>query len=527
MRGDEILNYSEVRSIIMKLNKRSEKFSKDYLINTFVDSGTLIESLMNTDNQIIYGRRGTGKTHALNYLHGLVDQKGDICVSIDLRLIGSTAGIYQDNDSSLIERSTKLLVDTLELIHEELRSIIISRELMESNICNALNNLAVAITDIRIEGDVQISSQNKTATNDKLHSNMQLEATLSSILLQLGYSCDTEKTIENILTTIQSGKQKHHIHFGTLNKELRELAKLLNGIHVWILLDEWCSLPIDLQPFLADLLCRTFFPIQNITVKIATIEQKTCFKKQNADNSYIGFELTSDVSTPIDLDNIMVFNNNKDLSKAFFSKLIYYHIKANITEQNTVVNESELMKIIFKTQSAFEEFVKASEGVPRDAINILSLAVTDNNIDNIDIQKVRKYSKLWYTRSKSKDIINKQSKDLLIWIIDEVISHRKARAFLVPADTNDSLLNELFDARVLHILKDNISSKDKPGKRFIVYQIDYGCYVDLINTSNAPKGLFTVLNESNEEIYVDVPEDDYRAIRRAILNIDEFYNNQK
>ena len=52
--------------------------------------------------------------------------------------------------------------------------------------------------------------------------------------------------------------------------------------------------------------------------------------------------------------------------------------------------------------------------------------------------------------------------------------------------------------------------------------------VDLLNTKNAPKGLFAAIEEENEhenafEIYIDVPKTDYRAIRRAILDLDEFY----
>jgi hypothetical protein len=72
---------------------------------------------------------------------------------------------------------------------------------------------------------------------------------------------------------------------------------------------------------------------------------------------------------------------------------------------------------------------------------------------------------------------------------------------------------ELFDARLLHILKKNVSSKDEPGERYDVFKIDYGCYVALRNTDRDPLGLYEIDGEG----YVDVPRDDYRSIRRAIL----------
>jgi hypothetical protein len=62
------------------------------------------------------------------------------------------------------------------------------------------------------------------------------------------------------------------------------------------------------------------------------------------------------------------------------------------------------------------------------------------------------------------------------------------------------------------VLKKNISSRDEPGVRYDVYKIDYGCYVDLVNTSQAPRGLF-----ETEDGFIEVPRDDYRSIRRAIL----------
>jgi hypothetical protein len=67
-----------------------------------------------------------------------------------------------------------------------------------------------------------------------------------------------------------------------------------------------------------------------------------------------------------------------------------------------------------------------------------------------------------------------------------------------------------------------VSAQDYPGRRFNVYALDYGCYVDLINTSRAPHGLFEAELEG-EAGFVDVPHTDFRSIRRAILNLAPFY----
>src|SRR5690606_30041972 len=84
------------------------------------------------------------------------------------------------------------------------------------------------------------------------------------------------------------------------------------------------------------------------------------------------------------------------------------------------------------------------------------------------------------------------------------------------------LMDELYDGRMLHVLKRSVSAHDRPGVRYIAYKIDYGCYVELLTTSKAPGGLLAGVDASGHETFIEVPPDDYRSIRRSILDIDEF-----
>jgi hypothetical protein len=70
----------------------------------------------------------------------------------------------------------------------------------------------------------------------------------------------------------------------------------------------------------------------------------------------------------------------------------------------------------------------------------------------------------------------------------------------------------------LHLLKRNVSAHDQPGVRYDVYKLDYGCYVDLFGTMKSPLGLLG----ADDGSFVSVPPDDYRAIRRAILELQQF-----
>lgn len=71
------------------------------------------------------------------------------------------------------------------------------------------------------------------------------------------------------------------------------------------------------------------------------------------------------------------------------------------------------------------------------------------------------------------------------------------------------------------------SAQDAPGERYDVYVIDYGAYVDLISTQNAPAGMLPVEESDGSDGYVEVPTQDLRALRRAVLNFEEFQDEQQ
>jgi hypothetical protein len=133
---------------------------------------------------------------------------------------------------------------------------------------------------------------------------------------------------------------------------------------------------------------------------------------------------------------------------------------------------------------------------------------------------VRGAARDWYQQDKQAVIRgNRDLHDLLTRVIEEIIGKRRARAFMLTSNIRDSRIDRLFDARLLHILKKNVSAHDEPGVRYDVYKIDYGCYVDLINTARMPECLFEAEEDAFGATFVEVPKDDYRSIRRAILHL--------
>jgi hypothetical protein len=296
-----------------------------------------------------------------------------------------------------------------------------------------------------------------------------------------------------------------------------------------LILDEWSAIPIELQPYLADLIRRAVFPVPGITVKIAAIEQRSNFKTgSHAD--YTGIEIGADASADVDLDDYMVFDNNAERAVEFFQELVFRHYTSEATAKPEFDTSDDLIQSAFTQRNAFEDFVKAAEGVPRDAFNVLSIAAQRSKSDKISIPTIRVAARTWFQRDKEGAIrSNQEAQDLLHWVIDEVIAHRRARAFLLGSNVRHPLIDALFDARLLHVMKRSISGQEEPGVRYDAYKLDYGCYVDLLATTRAPTHqLFDTEPDGEQHAEsVKVPTDDYRAIRRAILDLNEFENRPR
>jgi hypothetical protein len=137
---------------------------------------------------------------------------------------------------------------------------------------------------------------------------------------------------------------------------------------MWILLDEWAAIPLELQPLLADLLRRAVLPVPGITVKIGAIEQRSSFRVQNPGGDYLGFELGADIQADVDLDDYMVFDNDADKAKEFFRELLFRHVRALMEDENLgqpPTSATELQRQAFTQRTAIDDFVRAAEGVPR------------------------------------------------------------------------------------------------------------------------------------------------------------------
>lgn len=511
----------------LRIAKRAERQDDAVLRNTFVDFGSVLTTLTTLDHQIIYGRRGTGKTHLLTVVRQAREVAGELAIQLDMRNLGSAGGVYADPTIPLTQRATRLLIDVLASIHGHLFEQAIANDGLVNlgTVGNALDELFDSHTSVKVVGETVVESATSAETAGGAELKLGLATTVTSASLSGEFKANESSRDSVSAKKTIKGQEVHRVNFGSVGTALRKVVENLPNGRLWLLIDEWSEVPLDLQPLLADLLRRAVLPTKGITVKIAAIEQRSRFLVTDMALGHIGLEIGADISSAVNLDDFMVFENDENRAVCFFRALVLAHVKSALEAEGIPApkNESELLSDGFSQSSAFDEVVRACEGVPRDALHILSHAAQRANDQTISVGDVRSAAQQWYQASKDSAVgAHANAKRLLLWIVDRVIKERQAKAFLLESGIKDSLVDFLYDERVLHVLRKGMSAKDSPGKRFNVYGIDYGCYVDLINTVNAPKGLLD-LGDDNQEFITIVPKTDLRSIRRCVLDLPTFY----
>lgn len=321
-----------LNTILLKLAKRAETYDRQHIVDSFVDIGPLFTLLSNPDSQILFGRRGTGKTHVLAYLSNQIQKTGALSIQLDMRTIGSTGGIYSDPTIKISERATRLLVDVLAAVHDRLidEALEKAEEYDLSRLGPLLDNFFDASSMVVVDGTVETTEAQSSSNTTTDSTKIGLSTTLDKPKAALGYSVEDTTRLIDERKISRSGPERLRVRFGHVGRELERLVRALPKGQLWIILDEWSEIPLDLQPFLADLIRRTILPIHGITVKIAAIEQRCNFRIPDSSVGHIGIEIGADAAASISLDEFLVFDNNAELAKRFFCELLYRHVRARL-----------------------------------------------------------------------------------------------------------------------------------------------------------------------------------------------------
>ena len=473
--------------LLMRVTRRAEKATPDYLARTFVPVDPIPSLLQSLDNQVIYGRRGTGKTHLLKYLAETKKEEGDVALYIDLRTIGSSGGLYADASQPLGMRATNLLVDLIEELHTQVRELIENTSTFDEvldKIIPSLDEIGLAATQVRVVGSTENSITVSAATEVGSESNVSVGLNGSQPSVRASARKRRKRSSQLTQSHKQSGRETLTVQFGMLGRALSSLLKAMNGKQLWLLLDEWSSIPSELQPYLADLLRRSFFPVAGICVKIGALERQSHFiEATGRGTEYVGIDLGADTAASLDLDDFLVFRADRSHALTFFSQLLYRHLVVLMSElgyEFQIRTATEFREICFASH-AFDELVRASEGVPRDALNLAGLAAAITVDKPITVRNIQVAARDYFLRDKEGKISDKAQSLLNVIVRDCVERGTRVLALKRPQESNNHLVQILYDNRLIHRIEQGVMMKDDYSVRYDLYLVDFGCFVNMLS----------------------------------------------
>lgn len=474
--------------LVMRIALRAEMLSEEMAETAFVELDQVTDGLRRIDHQIVYGRRGAGKTHAFRNLSMTVGREGDLPVYIDLRTIGSSGGLYGDTSQSLAVRGTQLLIDVLEACHVKLLDRAIDGDSFEG-LLEHLDDVANAASQVRVEGPVTVTSEFSEDTEENHDSGLsgRAKAGATGVWAELDGRRGRRSALRDSKKHAfhRSGHEVPRVLFGRLSRTISNAAAAIAPRRIWILLDEWSSLPLDLQPLLADMLRRALFTCPGITVKIGAIERRSSFTIAGSNKAnYIGIELGADTAAALNLDAYLV--GGRQEQSQFFTELLYRHLVAfygHLNHAFVIRDSADLSQKMFGP-GALAEYVRAAEGVPRDALQIAYHAAQHAARNPITVEHVQMAARRHYLQDKETGIAGK-AEATKVWakLQRDVVSRRRSRTFLIKRDrerTHSGIL-DLYDARLIHLLEPGLVTRGDPGVLYDGYCLDYGSYVNMLH----------------------------------------------
>ena len=466
------LRSNEIVDAVRDIERRAEReLDETKLRSIYVDCGVLSE-MSPRENQVVYGRRGVGKTHLLHYY-------GD-----ELR-VNNDSIIYQVHDCTRLGSG---------FASDNTTPLEVARRCF-NQLLNDIANHCFDYLDI-------------TGSQDQFQNDQRTGHAV------LAFQDAINKRAEN-------GESFDFRMIGDTLDKYRELSK---ASQLYICLDEFVAILNEAQPYFAEFLKRSFFSKPKIVTKIAAVSYSTRMSTHlNGDT--IGLEPGADSFGDVDLDQHFVWEEGDSRVEGFFAQVLYNHLAEAIglgLHKGPEDKRRTILQIFFANENAFKELCRAAEGNCRDLLNIFRLTffslIREVEPARIGVPQVKKGAEEWYYSEKIRPISDAlKAEEFLNHLIEYVIREKKTKTFMVHyKDRNHPVLVRFYSARLLHPLRTVWKHPDKPGEPYHLVTMDYGSYVALKNSRSAPDD--RLFFEPDATDYDDiVPLDDRRSIRRVVL----------
>jgi hypothetical protein len=421
----------------------------------YVDLGGNLQRFSSAQHQVLFGRRGSGKSCLqVHFLRQAANNKDPLAIYV---------GVDEIKRLGFPDVLIRILLGVFQRLPKARGRLFGLLNTPQKKIVGSLINLL----DDPENADV---SQKETRDSEggigvKPGAGM------------LGVNVKTKRGRE-VTTTFQSKKLDH------LERHLQDYKEALRSSikgkwpTVFILVDDFYLIKKDLQPYVVDYLHRLFRGT-DAYLKLGTIRHRTQLRVHEGQT--IGVELAQDVEE-ISLDKTF---------ESFEETNSYLH--SMLAEMGRVGHKDMDVAALFNNDAP-RALTLASGGVPRDFLNILvdaiDISVRAGKSDRLTPTYIYKAAAQHSYKSKLANIqeeagydaeaLSKVYADLVSFCLKE----RKKTAFLVSIEDarqhpdQNELLQQLMDFKLIHVISQNTSAASGRQGRYVAYTLDFSIFME-------------------------------------------------
>jgi hypothetical protein len=458
-----MVDVSSIKLLIREIEQNIR--TSDNSIKTFVDNNDILSRLQHERNHIIFGRRGSGKTLLLNNF--LRDYPFTFHAKVNLEHLKSLP---------LTDAIINTLIDAISQYKDQ----IISKINLDffpyfnkhNKLISLINKTLSYLYDLLSESEgSEITSSNTNANKKTI--NLGVKDLPFAFQGQKENSVSTSKKFFiDKMKSLQTNKS-------ILRSLLNQIAKATHSNKIFLSLDDLYFIRKSDQPYYIDFF-HTLSKDSQLIIKIASIKQRTQLNIKS--DTFIGVEIGDDIQA-IELDYTLdKFDTLEIFLKQILNALIL-SLKAESLRIEHIIDSE-----------AFKYLCVASGGVPRDFLSYF-ISLCEIHMRNKCIISVSNVLEVVSNNQNNKlefFVLDSQGdtetlKECLNLIREQIINIEKTNVFLISNEISflkpdfEQSIKELVDLRLLHMLSNNLKSKDESEQRYSAYLIDMCLYANIIN----------------------------------------------
>jgi len=507
----------EYDSVVAQLATSAEDLTD--LDGTFVET-IFPEMIQARQHQIVYGRRGAGKTHLLRRVGSILRENfvegGILPIYVNGRQLGQEISIVSSEPAAV---ALAIYVQLMQHISQEIYRFIAelnranfwdrARHAKKSQTERHASEIAIMLEETLTSGQLRLlplgEASREAMTLAETSRSSSIGASIKLDPRSLGWAVKAGTAAEK--SALESYRLTHKIRgevilpFAQVSVDLGRLLQLLGKASVHVLFDEWSEIDKDpqVQLYLAEMLRRTTSTVPGIYLKLACIPGRTFLATPITEDikNPIGLEEGDDIHSDVNLDSIVFAGETIDQLMPFFMAMIKKHVGEKldwVRHASAMSFESFLTTRVFSGIPPFLELCQASGGVPRDFINIYRAATTITaNIAKssqarppFELMTVRAAAKSVY-QSKRASFGKSTSPQLRLLdrIYQEIYVKKHSYLFLLSEESaEDDVVQTLYMEKLIHRLPATYYNPTDE-RRYQFFQLDYGTTIDRLMANAA------------------------------------------